>query len=149
MARNDKQKHTSEKTPLLVKTEELMIWLTGKLCNEQVFPKRSRWLFGGKIADLMNDYHTAVHKANEIKVATQQERDLRHYYQTMAYSNLMALDAKINLAQRALDIEPEKLHHYATLCNACRTMLLAWMNSDTKRYGPPTRLKENTEGSDR
>ena len=148
MARNDKQKHYSDKTPLINKTEELMVWLCGKLCSEQVFPKRSRWLFSGKIADLMNDYHTAIHKANEIKVVTQQERDLRHYYQTMAYSNLMALDVKINLAQRALDIEPEKLHHYATLCNDCRTLLIAWMNSDNKRYGPPTRLK-NTEDNSR
>lgn len=148
MPRGEKQKHSSEKTPLLNKTNDLMIWLFGKLCKEDVFPKRSRWLFAGKIADLANDYHSAIHKANEIRVVTQRERDLRHYYQTAAMSYLMALDSKVNLAQQALDIDPEKLHYYATLTNECRSLLIAWMNSDNKRYGPPTGLK-NTEGSDR
>lgn len=146
--RHSKDKNISEKTPALRKTDELSEWLLRKLCNEEVFPKRSRWLFSGKIADLVNDFTTCVFRANEIRVVTAQERDARHYYQTMAISNLMALDAKINQAQRVLDISPESLHHYAVLANDCRSLLLAWINSDEKRYGPPTRLK-NTGGGGR
>lgn len=138
--RHSKEKHTSEKTPALRKTDELTEWLLRKLCNENVFPKRSRWLIGGKIADLVNDYSINVFRANEIKVVTQKERDARHYYQTMAIANLMALDAKVNQAQRILDISPDSLEYYAALVNDCRALIMAWMNADKKRYGAPTSL---------
>lgn len=142
MARNDKQKHQSEKTPLLNTEKEFIEWIFHKLCKEDVFPKRSRWLIAGKIADLVNDFDTAIHRANEIRVVTQQERDLRHYYQTMAMSNLMALDAKINLAQRVLDISPETFTYYAKLANDLRGQLQAWMTADERRYGKPTSLSD-------
>lgn len=138
--RHGKEKHTSAKTPALRKTDELTEWLLRKLCNEKYFPKRSRWLISGKIADLVNDFAVNVFRANEIKVVTQKERDARHYYQTMAIANLMALDVKMNQAQRILDISPDSLEHYAALVNDCRALLLAWMNADNKRYGAPTSL---------
>lgn len=139
-SRHSKDKNISDKTPALRKTDELTDWLLRKLCNEQVFPKRSRWLIAGKIADLVNDFSVNVFRANEIRAITPQERDARHYYQTLALADLMTLDVKVNQAQRILDISPEALHHYAVLANDCRTLLMAWMNSDEKRYGSPTRL---------
>lgn len=139
-SRHSKSKSISDKTPALRKTDELVDWLLRKLCNDKIFPKRSRWLIAGKIADLTNDFSINVFRANEIKVVTAQERDMRHYYQTMAVADLMALDVKVNQAQRILDISPEALHHYAELANDCRTLLLAWINSDNKRYGAPTSL---------
>lgn len=73
---------------------------------------------------------------------TQTERDKRHYWQTMALSNLMALDARVNQAGRILCINPNTMEYYAGLVNECRRMLLAWMNSDVKRYGEPTRISK-------
>ena len=120
-------------------------WLMRKLCTEDLFPKRSRWLISGKIADLLNDYMIYVVKANEIKVVTQQERDDRHRLQTLAVATLQTLDVKINQAQRILDIEPEKMKYWGVLCNDCRNLLLAWMNSDNKRYGLPTKFNHTQE----
>ena len=139
-SRHSKDKNISDKTPALRKTDELTDWLLRKLCNEKYFPKRSRWLIAGKIADLANDFSINVFRANEIRVVTPQERDARHYYQTMAMANLMTLDVKVNQAQRILDISPDSLEHYARLVNDCRALLMAWMNSDEKRYGSPARL---------
>ena len=122
-------------------TLEFTEHLYRKLCNENVFPKRSRWLFSGKIADLANDFETEVFVANEIKPTTQRELDARHYHLTMAIAKLMALDAKITQAGRVLSISPDTLELYAGYVNSCRNLITAWMNSDEKRYGPPTRLK--------
>ena len=99
----------------------------------------------GKIADMINDFHSAVFLANEINVSTPQDRDERHHQLTMAMASLMAIDSKMNLAMRVLEIEPNRLEHYAHLANECRSKLLAWKNSDKKRYGSPTGLN-NIEG---
>lgn len=147
MSRVGKELSPSEKTAVIRKTTELSDWLMRKLCQEEVFPKRSRWLISGKIADLINDLETYIHLSNEIRVVTTEERDKRHYYQTMAIATLMALDVKVNTAQRILDIDPEKLHHYATLANDLHALLRAWMTADERRYGSPTGLMNTRGGS--
>ena len=135
------KKSREAKTPAIRMTLEFTEHLYRKLCKEDVFPKRSRWLFSGKIADLANDFETEVFVANEIKPTTQRERDARHYHLTMAIAKLMALDAKVTQAGRVLSISPDTLELYAGYVNSCRNLIVAWMNSDEKRYGPPTRLK--------
>lgn len=145
MPRDGKDKTPSAKTAILRKSNEFTDHLFRKLCNEQAFPKRSRWLFSGKIADLANDYMTCINVANEIRVVTPKEREARHYYQTMALARLQALDAKINQAGRVLEINPDTMEFYAGLANECKRLLMAWINSDNKRYGLPAELC-NTEG---
>ena len=136
MPRDGKDKTPSAKTASLRKSNEFTDHLFRKLCNEQVFPKRSRWLFSGKIADLANDYMTCINLANEIRVVTPKEREARHYYLTMALARLQALDAKINQAGRVLEINPDTMEFYAGLANECKRLLYSWMNSDNKKYGP-------------
>jgi len=137
-ARGTKIRNISAKTPALNASDTFCQYVLRMLCAEDKFPKRSRWLFGGKIADLVNDFHTCIFLANEIHVETARDRDERHHQLNMALAHLMAIDAKMNLAMRVLDIEPNKLEHYAKLANDCRSKLLAWKTSDEKRYGTPT-----------
>lgn len=125
------------RTPATRKTVEFTDHLFKKLCNEKAFPKRSRWLFSGKIADLANDFETEVFIANEIKVTTRRDRDERHYHLTMAVAKLLALDAKITQACRVLEIKPETMEYYAGYVNELLTLLRAWIAADAKRYGPP------------
>lgn len=145
MPRDGKDKTPSAKTAIIRKSNEFTDHLFRKLCNEQVFPKRSRWLFSGKIADLANDYMSCVNVANEIRVVTPKEREARHYWQTMALAKLQALDAKINQAGRVLEINPDTMEYYAGLANECKRLLQAWMQSDNKRYGPLPGIAD-TEG---
>jgi len=144
-ARGMKMKNITEKTPALRAANEFSEYVLRLLCKEDLFPKRSRWLMSGKLADMVNDFHTAIFRANEINVVTPQERDERHYQITMALAHLMAIDAKMNLAMRVLDIEPNLLEHYAHLANECRSRIMTWKNSDKKRYGSPDGLS-NIEG---
>lgn len=146
MPRDAKKKESREaKTPAIRKTLEFTDHLYRKLCNESVFPKRSRWLFGGKIADLCGEFSEAVFTANEIKVCTQKERDERHYQLTMAIAKLLALDAKVTQAGRVLDIPPNTLELYAGYVNECRNLLQAWMRADDRKYGKATSIIQNTD----
>lgn len=58
----------------------------------------------------------------------------------------MALDIRLNQAQRVLDLNPENFTHYARLHNNTVDYLDAWIESDYKQFGPPTGLKH--KGSD-
>ena len=86
--------------------------------------------------------------ANEIKVVTQEDRDARHHYLNLAKATLLALDVKVNRAQRNLSIPPDKLHHYADLAVELKNLLQSWEASDTRRYGAPRALS-HTEGDGR
>lgn len=145
-ARGTKIKTVAAKTPALNATDEFCRYVLRMLCQEDKFPKRSRWLFSGKIADLVNDYHTAVIMANEIKVETVRARDERLHQLTMALAKLLTIDAKINLAMRVLDIDPNKLEYYALLVAECRSKLIAWRTSDIKRYGSPETIVDMVAG---
>lgn len=136
-ARGTNKRDISAKTPALRAVDDLCSYILRKLCDEEMFPRRSRWLFSGKIADLVNDFHTCVFLANEMKVENEQTRDERFFQLSKAISYLMAIDAKMNMAMRVLHISPELLEHYAELANTCREKLLAWKNSDEKRFGRP------------
>lgn len=146
MARGDKKKTIQEKTPALRLTNELTEWLLRKLCNERLFPRRSRWLMSGKIADMVYDFSAEVYFANEIKAVTLKEWGDRHEAITLAIARLLALDAKVNEAVRVLEINPDEMQHFGTLVNNCKAKLEAWLNSDMKRYGSPPGLIHN-EGS--
>ncbi len=69
----DRYKKQSRKpeTPSLRESAYLTDAIFRKLQNEKVFPRRSRWLMSGKIADLANDYMDAIIEANDPKVQTE------------------------------------------------------------------------------
>ena len=109
MPRDGKRKNASEKSQAERYAGELATKLIQKLCSEKVFPRRSRWLIAKKIADLTVEFHSAVHYANGIKVATQGERDERHKAQTLALAKLYAVDAELTVAMDVLHINPDDL----------------------------------------
>lgn len=104
------------------------------ICRENVIPKRMRWLIGQKIADLINDFHTAVNVANEIKVSSHAEFVERHKYQTLAIAYLKAADVKMTLALDVLDLNADYLDRWAGQYNCTLKQIQGWLNSDTKRY---------------
>ena len=153
MPRDGKNKNASEKSQAERYAGELATKLLNKLCSEKVFPRRSRWLIAKKIADLTVEFHSAVHYANGIKVATQGERDERHKAQTLALAKLYAVDAELTVAMDVLSIDPDDLGEIAELEKTCERVIQGWINAEIKRYGPPTRIKlleaEAIEGDSR
>ena len=131
------QEPSKTETPLMLKAAELGDELFRKLCKEDIFPRRSRWIMAGKIADLMNDYETAIDEANVPKVKTPALRDRRFEQQQIALGKLDALDKRITQAKRVFDANPNRLEYISKLIIENKRLLQAWINSDEKRYGPP------------
>lgn len=148
MARRDQRVVEGTPKTLCVRAmDQLVEWLLRKFCREDVFPKRSRWVITGKLADLLNEAADALFEAYDYTVVTQEERDHLHYLQSTARAKLMTLDTRMNQAQRVLDLNPEHFGHYARLHNDVVDFLDAWMVAVQQQFGPPTGLKH--KGSDR
>ena len=93
-------------------------------------------MIAGKIADIANDYETAIDEANKPLVVTPYLRQRRFEQQQIALGKLEALDKKLNQAQRVLHIDPNKLEYIAQLIIDCTKLMQAWIRADEKRYGP-------------
>lgn len=111
------------------------------LNKESLFPKKTRWMFAGKIADLMNDFHTAVCTANEIRPKTAAEAADRHRMNTLALARLKALDSKLNLARDIYGVNPGEFRKFAALVNEEYKILNGVIASDEKRFAEMPQIK--------
>lgn len=124
---NEKTACTRSATQLLIETCDI-------LKREDIFHKRSRWLFTYKIADIVNDFHTSVIEANETKVLCHRDFVDRHVWFIRAQAHLRALSAKMTVAQLVEGIPVKHFEKWAGLWNDAWDSLLKQTNSDTKRY---------------
>lgn len=146
-----KEKKTpTEKTAVLRSVDRLATETLSVLCKEAIFPKRTRWIIGQPIANLVNNVHSCVMAANGIRVESHAEFTERHRLQTMAVAYLYALDVKMNLAQAVLAANADKLEFWAGLFLETDKYIKNWISSDTKRYsgrfGPLSDHEDKTPG---
>ena len=135
ISRRDRAKiEPTEKTEVERETDALTKETLMAICREKVIPKRMRWLIGQKIADLVNDFHTFVFVANEIKVKSHEEFVERHKYQTLAIAFLKATDVKMTVALDVLELNADYLERWAKQYNATLRIIQGWTNKDEKRY---------------
>lgn len=136
----------TEKTQVERETDAITKETLMAICREKVIPKRMRWLIGQKIADLINDFHTFVSVANEIKVKSHDEFVERHKYQTLAIAFLKATDIKMTVALDVLDLNADYLERWAGQYNTTLRIIQGWTNKDEKRYaekfGPLSQKEE-------
>ena len=92
----------------------------------------------GKIADMTNDFMTSVIEANDPKVQTVELRDRRYTLQQIALGKLSAVDVLLNAAIRRFNLPADEFEFIAEKINNCEKLIKAWVNSDEKRYGPPS-----------
>ena len=124
----------STKTRVERETDKITKETLQAICREKVIPKRMRWVIGQKIADLINDFHTSVNVANEIKVKSHAEFVERHKSQTLAIAFLKATDVKMTLAMDVLQLNANYLETWAGQYNETLKQLQGWINKDEKRY---------------
>ena len=129
-----KNKRKEGQLKVITLGDELTVYTLRMLCNESFFPKKSRWLLAGKIADLMNEFHQNLHVGNDIFVATEEDAHERHLRQTRAYSTLYASASVMRTACDALDISPDKFETWAGMCVEELRLLKAWQKNDDQRY---------------
>lgn len=124
----------TEKTAVERETDNITRETLRAITREKVIPKRMWKVAGQKIADLINDYHTAVGIANEIRVKSHAEFVERHKFQTLAIAYLKATDRKMTLALDVLDLNANYLDVWAGQYNKTLKIIQGWVNKDEKRY---------------
>lgn len=111
-----KNKRNESTIKVISQGDKIVEYTLRLLCNEKLFPKKSRWLIAGKIADLMNEFHQSLHIANDIYVATPEDAKERHLRQTKAYAALYTSASVMRMAQSVLQFDTDRLDYWAGLC---------------------------------
>ena len=124
----------TKKNAALRASDDLTAETLRTLCRESVFPKRSRWLIAQPIADLINEFHSHVMIANEIKVETYGLMVERYEHQTLAIAYLEAANIKMSLALTVLDLDADRLEKWAEKFNIARKEVMSWKAGDRRRY---------------
>lgn len=120
---------------LFLRAMDVLLRETGAtLSRENVFPKRTRWLYAYAIMDLVNNAHSWAMYANGIEVDTRELMLERYRAQTVALAWLYALNVKMSAAQIALSVPPEKCETWARLYDEARDRVLAWRSGNLRRY---------------
>lgn len=134
--RDRKNKSPTEKTAALRITHTLTKETLQLMNREKVFPKKARWQICYELAGIANKYHTCVMFANGINVDCHALFVLRHINVACAQAWLYVMSAKMSLAIDVLEINADKLEHWAGLHNEATKCLSAWKASDKRRYAP-------------
>ena len=129
-------------TPLFKAEKQLSIELRRKLCQEKCFPKRSQWMYGKPMSELLSDYRASLSRANKPKIEYDGKiipalREERYIRQQLAMGDLDALDVLLNEAIEVLTLDPDKMENVLGLIHKNYVLLSAWIKADEKRYGPP------------
>lgn len=118
---------------LFLRAMDVLLRETGAiLSRENVFPKRTRWLYAYAIMDLVNNAHSWAMYANGIEVDTRGLMLERYHAQTVALAWLYALNVKMSTAQIALSVPPEKCETWAKLYDEARNRVLRRAGADPR-----------------
>lgn len=129
-----KNKRTDSGIKVISLGDELVVYTLRMVCNENIFPKKSRWVIAGKIADLINEFHQNLHIANDIFVNAPEDARERHLRQTVAHATLYTSASVMRMAQAVFKFDANKLDHWAGMCVEELKLLKAWQKNDDKRY---------------
>ena len=114
----------------LVVAQELYDETLRIICKEDLFPKKSRWLFAEKIANTANDFTGMISYANSIEADTPKLALERHEAQRLAWALLAKLNTLMENAQRHYRFNPNRIGHWCHIFNRERGLLSRWINND-------------------
>jgi len=104
------------------------------LCDERIFPKRSRWLGARDVADAASKMMGCIFAANDIKVKLPQEARDRHRLQTLAIGYFGELEKRMTYEAFYWENDPNLYAVWADLMNQEEKLLKNWVYKDEKRY---------------
>lgn len=118
--------------------DDFCIYTIKLLKREDVCPKSARWLGAYEIVRITQQFHTAVHRANNTLVKGSAEAEQRRAKQVEAYSLLVTLGEKFAFCSRIYDMKADALPKWLTRKGEVQAWLSGWIRSDEKRYGKLT-----------
>ena len=117
-----------KESPMEVITVGREIYLnTYRLCmNEQIIPKKHRFMIAKSIINLASNIIDNVNKANSIFPRNDADKEIRYKYQKQAYANCDALLGKLELASQLFPISYKAISEIVSLVIREKQMILAW-----------------------
>ncbi len=127
-------KRTESKLAFHTQAIELLKYTTTICNNNDIFPKRDRWMISSKIVDASITILTSVVKANGIFVSNKKAYESRREYQELARDSTLELLALIDFSYNKYHIESRKIEYWTRLVYDERKLILRWMKSDKDRF---------------
>ena len=104
------------------------------LKNENLFPKRDRWILTKPIIDELIGALTCIRRANSTFVLTDADYKYRRQNQVEAHARLGAALSLIDIAFNVLNLEGRRVEYWVGLILETDDKLKSWMKSDRERY---------------
>ena len=127
-------KRSESKLEVQTRAKALALYTVTICGNEKVVPKRDRWAVTNRIVSTALTIMEEVDVANDIRVSTMGDFELRRRSQTIALSSTAKLLGLMELAYVKYNIEGKRMSYWATLVMEERELIKKWRQSDKKRY---------------
>lgn len=125
---------TQGKLEVLEKCRILIEYSIPILKNENLFPKRDRWILTKPIVDELIGALVCIRRANSTFVVTDLDYRYRRQNQIEAHARLDAALSLIDIAFNVLNLEARRVEHWIGLILDTDDKLKSWMKSDKERY---------------
>ena len=127
-------KRTKSKLDFHTKAIELAVY-TKQICNNNnIFPKRDRWILANRLVDASVAILVNVVKANGVFVSSRETYEKRLAYQRLARDATLEMLALMDFAYAVYPIGGRRMGHWTKLVSDERKLILAWMKSDRDRF---------------
>lgn len=104
------------------------------LSSENIFPKRSRWIFGDSIMETARNFYVSMHLANELKPLTANEANERRLYMVRGFSYLKTLDAIMTFAADVHGVAPSKIERFSGNYIRVYDLYQGWLRRENNTY---------------
>ena len=128
------RKHEDSHEKFLKDADDFCVFTIRMLKSEAICPKSARWLGADEIIRITHRIHTQLHRANNMKVTTREEKNCRHAAQADAYALLVTLGEKFTFCAKLYNVEVDKLSSWLTRKGKVQAWLSSWIRSDENRY---------------
>lgn len=118
---------------------------TENICsNEKRFPKRRRWASANRLINYADDIVADIYAANEIRVSTQEDFNLRRSFQTHAIASVGKM---LGILQRVYEskfynLDGISIEYWADLIMNVKNKLMSWRNSDMEGWKKKKKLEQ-------
>ncbi len=127
-------KRTESKMAFQTKAIELAKYTTTICNNNNIFPKRDRWMVANRIVSASIDIMTNVAKANSVYVSKREDYEERAAYQRKARDATIEMLSLLDLAYSKYDIGSRRMAHWTGLIYEERNLILSWIKSEKTRF---------------
>lgn len=122
------------KLEVCLKAHDLCVYTLQITKNKKIFTEEYQESLTDRIISEAMDIHLNVWMANNVKVTTASDYDVRRKMQTVAISKCASLLALIDIAKSIFHLSGKRVMFWGSKVVETRNLIRAWRTSDAQRY---------------